>query len=167
MWSEWDGYDFEIYTGKSSTPPIADELGVKGNTMLRLTSGLPPKVGHKVYFDNLFSSIPLLRHLQDKGIWCVSTIRANRMLGANKQLKSEKQLKQLGRGSMDWRVDANREITVIRWYDNGVVQLASTFIGEELGNKVDRWSAKENKKFEIVSCNGGRIQCTHGRGRFV
>ena len=142
-------YDFEIYTGKSSTPPISDELGVMGNTVLRLTSGLPPKVGHKVYFDNLFSSIPLLRHLQDKGIWCVSTIRANRMLGANKQLKSEKQLKQLGRGSMDWRVDANSGITVIRWYDNGVVQLASTFIGEEQGNTVDRWSTKENKKIEI------------------
>ena len=61
-------YDFEIYTNKSSTPPISDELGVMGNTVLRLTSGLPPKVGHKVYFDNLFSSIPLLRHLQDKGI---------------------------------------------------------------------------------------------------
>ena len=142
-------YDFEVYTGKSSSSPIANDLGVMGNLVLRLTSGLTNNVGHKVYFDNLFSSIPLLRHLQEKGIWCVSTIRANRMLGANKQLKTEKQLKDLGRGSMDWRVDANSGITAIRWYDNGVVQLASTYIGHEQGNKVKRWSAKENKRIEI------------------
>ena len=30
-----------------------------------------------------------------------------------------------------------------------MVQLASTFIGEEQGNKADRWSAHENKKIEI------------------
>ena len=35
-----------------------------------------------------------------------STIRANRMMGANKELMNEKQLKRSGRGAMDWRVDA-------------------------------------------------------------
>ena len=118
--------DFEVYAGKSLTPPISNELGVMGNLVLRLTSRLPDNVGHKVYFDNLFSSVPLLQHLQDQGIWCVSTIRADRLMGTNKKLKTEKELKKLGRGAMDWRVNANSGITVIRWYDNGVVQLASS-----------------------------------------
>ena len=122
-------YDFEVYTGKSLTPPISNELGVMGNLVLRLTSRLPDNVGHKVYFDNLFSSIPFLRHLQDQGISCVSTIRADRLMGANKVSKTEKELKKFGRGAMDWRVDANSGITVIRWYDNGVIQLASSYVG--------------------------------------
>ena len=142
-------YDFEVYTGKSSNSQISNELGVMGNLVLRLTAGLSSNVGHKVYFDNLFSSIPLLCHLQERGIWCVSTIRANRMLGANKDLKIEKQLKELGRGSMDWRADANSGITAIRWYDNGIVQLVSTHIGNQQGKKVGRWSAKESKRIEI------------------
>ena len=60
-------YDFELYKGKSSTPLISDQLGVMSDTVLWLTSKLPPKVGHKVYYDNIFS-ISLLRHLQDKEI---------------------------------------------------------------------------------------------------
>ena len=70
-------------------------------------------------------------------------------VGANKQLKPEKQLKDLGRSLMDWHVDANNGITANQWYDNGVVQLASTYIGHEQGNKVKRWTAKENKRIEI------------------
>ena len=128
-----------------------------GNLVLRLTAGLSSNFGHKVYFDNLFSSIPLLCHLQAR-VHMVSsankrhmvcTIRANRMLGANKDLKNEKQLKELGRGSMDWRADANSGITAIRWYDNGIVQLVSTHIGNQQGKKVGRWSAKESKRIEI------------------
>ena len=84
-----------------------------------------------------------------EGIWCVSTIRANHMLGSNKLLKTENQLKGLGRSSIDWRVDANSGTIAIRWYDNIVVQLASTYIGHEQGNKVKRWSAKENGTIEI------------------
>ena len=50
---------------------------------------------------------------------------------------------------MHWRVDANSSITIIRWYDNGVVQLASSYVANQNGNKVIRWSAKENKKIQI------------------
>ena len=89
-------YDFEVYTGKSLTPPISNELGVMGNLVLRLTSKLPDNVGHKVYFHNIFLFIPFLRHLQDRGIWCVSTIRADRLMGTNKELKTEKEFKNLG-----------------------------------------------------------------------
>ena len=48
-------FDFEVYTGKSLMPPIPNELGVMRNLVLRLTSRVPDNVGHKVYFDNLFS----------------------------------------------------------------------------------------------------------------
>ena len=46
---------------------------------------------------------------------------------------------------MGWRMDANSGITVIRWYDNG-----ASYVGNQNGDKVIRWSANENKKIEIA-----------------
>ena len=63
--------------------------------------------------------------------------------------ENKTQLKDLGGGAIDSREDANSRITAILRYDNGVVQLASTYIGHELKNNVKRWSAKENKRIEI------------------
>ena len=71
------------------------------------------------------------------------------MLGSNKQLKTENQLKRLGRSSIDWRVDTNSGTTAIQWYDNRVVQFASTYIGHEQRNQVKHWFAKENETIEI------------------
>ena len=143
-------YDFEIYTGKQPSQTLPG-LRVLGNIVLRLAAGLPKHVGHKLYFDNLFTSIPHVKHLKADGIWSVGTIRANRMMGANKELMNEKQLKRSGRGAMDWRVDANRGITTIRWYDNGIVQLVSSHIGHDLGKPVQRWSAAE-KDYNEIPC---------------
>ena len=49
---------------------------------------------------------------------------------------------------MDWRMDANNNITAC-WYNYGVVQLASSYVGNQNGSKITRWSANENKKIEI------------------
>ena len=72
-------YDFEIYTGKQPSQTLPG-LGVLGNTVLRLAAGLPKHVGHKLYLDNLFTSIPLVKHLKADGIRSVGTIRANRVM---------------------------------------------------------------------------------------
>ena len=49
-------------------------------------------VGHKVFFDNLFSSVELVESLKEDGICSVGTIRANRLQGAQKILKCKKEL---------------------------------------------------------------------------
>ena len=51
---------------------------------------------------------------------------------------------------MDWIVEANSGIIVIKWLDNGTVQLTSNYIGKELGPPAKRWSKKEKKKIEIM-----------------
>ena len=38
---------------------------------------------------------------------------------------------------------------MLRWLDNGLAQLLSTFIGPELGAPVKRWSGKEKKMVEV------------------
>ena len=139
-------YDFEVYTGKHEEDK---EFGKVGAVVNRLVQHLPKNLGHKVYFDNLFTSINLVKHLKAEGIWALGTIRSNRLAGADKLLKSKKVLVAAGRGSIDYRVDANSNIALVRWLDNGLVQLVSSFVGIGNGNPVKRWSAKEKKKIDV------------------
>lgn len=61
------------------------------------------------------------------GIWAIGTICSNRLQGC--PLKPDKVLKKEGRGSMDARVTQGGDVTVVRWQDNGIVNVASTFVG--------------------------------------
>lgn len=126
-----------MYTGAGSGAGDDDDspkLGVGGNVVKHLTSSLPSHVGHKVYFDNYFSSVNLLQCLQKEGIWGIGTIRADRLKGAGKLLQDKKSLeKKGGRGSSDWCVDVNTNIPIVRWLDNGLVQLISNHIGVAVG----------------------------------
>ncbi len=140
-------YDSRVYTGAGSGT-TADELssqnlGVGGNVVKHLTSSLQKNVGHKVYFDNYFSSVNLMQYLMKEGIWAVGTIRADRLKGAGKLLQDKKDLAKKGRGSSDWCVDANSNISIVRWLDNGILQLISNYIGKNDGMPAQRWSAKE------------------------
>ena len=53
----------------------------------------------KVYFDNWFTSVDLVKALKDSGFWAVGTICQNCLSGC--QLASDKKLKDSGRGSYD------------------------------------------------------------------
>ena len=145
-------YDFEVYTGaspKGNQDELGQNLGVGGNVVARLSSSLQRNVSYKLYFDNYFTSVALMQYLQKERLWAVATIRADRLKGAEKMLEDKKSLSKRGRGSSDWCVDANSNIVIIRWMDNGVVQLISNHIGKEDGTQAQRWSAKE-KKFVTI-----------------
>ena len=116
--------------------------------MKRLLDHLPRNVGHKVYFDNLFSSVELVTNLKKEGIWAVGAIRANKLLGAQAILKSKKELEKQSRESYDSCVDTNSNTVLVRWLDNGVVTLISSFTGNELGDLVKRWSRKRKEKID-------------------
>ena len=99
-----DAYDFELYTGREDNQ-LADgeeDCGASGNVVVRLSRSIPPNVNHKVYFDNYFNSPDLQIYLATKGIWSVGTVRANRIPQCS--LKTEQDLKKLGRGAFDEKV---------------------------------------------------------------
>lgn len=142
-------YDFTVYLGKEPNTVISRKYGKVGAVVLQLVKHLPKNVNHKVYMDNLFTSISLFKELKQKGIWAVGTIRSNRLHGADKTMKSKKELTKEGRGSMDYRVDLNSNVTVIRWLDNGLVQAASSFVGPSMGIDIDRWSSQDKKVIKV------------------
>ncbi|XP_062853638.1 piggyBac transposable element-derived protein 2-like [Trichomycterus rosablanca] len=110
-------YRFEVYQG-SANRGHSSGLGMAGDVVMRLCDDIKHK-NHKVFFDNFFCSIPLLEALKDMGIYGTGTCRANRVKGASQKLKSEKQLKEEGRGAC-----TNRNITVTRWLDSSVIHMA-------------------------------------------
>ena len=141
-------YDFEVYTGSDGREKT--ELGATGDLVVRLCSNIPKHQNYKVYFDNYFTSIPLIRNLREEGIQALGTIRANRTQGADKLLRSEKELKKEGRGASDWRTDVSTNVTVLKWLDNSVVHLASGFIPPSDGPLVRRWSKTEKSYLEVA-----------------
>ena len=139
-------YDFMIYTGKAMKLPR--NLGVAGNIVIKLVENLPDDKNSKFYFDNWFSSVDLLCMLkQQKRIWSVATICSNRLKGC--VLKTDKEMKPQGRGSIDYRCEETEGVSVVKWHDNKAVHLASTFCGVEPKDQCKRWSASEKKKIDV------------------
>jgi hypothetical protein len=81
-------YDFDVYQGGNGS---RSELGQGTDVVLKLTSTLLDNANYKIYADNLFTGIPLLAKLKERGLHYTGTIRKNRMAGCN--LLGEKDLK--------------------------------------------------------------------------
>uniref|UniRef100_A0A915IZ26 PiggyBac transposable element-derived protein domain-containing protein n=1 Tax=Romanomermis culicivorax TaxID=13658 RepID=A0A915IZ26_ROMCU len=111
-------YDFFVFTGADKNP-TEQALSASSNVVARLCTTLPKNVGHKVYFDNYFTSPDLLIYLYSQGIFALGTVPSNGLRGAEKLLISKKDLKAKGRGSHDFIVDANLTLCALRWLDNG------------------------------------------------
>ena len=110
---------FEFYLGKRGTTVSKD--GLYFDIVSNLTKCLRYK-NHHVFFDNLYTSIPLLLHLQKYQILCCGTIRKNR-----KYLPScIKKTPRLNRGEHKTMQDAkNRNLSATVWKDTKDVRFAS------------------------------------------
>uniref|UniRef100_A0A667Z5P7 PiggyBac transposable element-derived protein domain-containing protein n=1 Tax=Myripristis murdjan TaxID=586833 RepID=A0A667Z5P7_9TELE len=132
-------YDFDVCQGAENLDKEKPDVGATGDIILKLTSTLPAGKNHKVFADNYFTSVPLVEHLKQRGIYFIGTVQMNKV--KNCQLMDEKELKTKGRGSLDFRVNQEDNI-IVRWYDNKAVNLLSSFVGvKPLGN-VKCWDRK-------------------------
>uniref|UniRef100_A0A8C1TF05 PiggyBac transposable element-derived protein domain-containing protein n=1 Tax=Cyprinus carpio TaxID=7962 RepID=A0A8C1TF05_CYPCA len=138
-------YDFEVYTGKGT---VTNErgLGVAGEVVLHLVSEVPKGLNYKCFFDNWFTSPELIVELKKMGILTVATNR-NRLRGCT--LKSDKELSKAGRGAYEVKYKKTSGMSIVKWYDNKAVLLASSFIGPEPVERCRRWS-KEKKEYVEV-----------------
>ena len=137
-------YDFELDGAPNPDHVPVEKLGYHGaDVVMRLCHHLPKDQNYKLFFDNFFNYLELLVKLKEKKIWAIGTLRADRMHGC--KLKSEKELKKEGRGSLDGAVDFNSGVTVVRWYDNRAVQLASNYAFIDPLDIVRRFSKSERQ----------------------
>ena len=96
----------------------------------------------------------LTRELKKEGVHSLGVVRKNKLMGCC--LKNAKDLKKESRGAMDCKVSKEKDICVVRWFDNSAVTLASSFAGVEPIDYVRRWSVAE-KKF-VTICRPACVQ---------
>lgn len=148
-------YNFEIYTGDENQAKYrqADErdLGSSSNIVVRLCRIIPRNQNFRVYFDNFYTSVPLLVELSKRGIFSLGTVRRQRI--PNCKLPTEVELKKQPRGTCHeyvCNVDGV-DVTSIIWLDNKPVTLLSTFQGKLPLKEIRRWDRKQ-KKYINIEC---------------
>ncbi|KAH8027388.1 hypothetical protein HPB51_005154 [Rhipicephalus microplus] len=141
-------HDFELYQGKGTgASKEHSHLGLGGSVVMRLVEHIPKAQNIKCYMDNYFTSVKLLLELKEIGILASGTIRGNRLAGC--VLKTDKEMKKEERGSYDERVSVNGVVALVRWQDNGVVNMASTHLGVGNVGAVRRWSEASKAHVDI------------------
>ncbi|KAL2089315.1 hypothetical protein ACEWY4_014003 [Coilia grayii] len=148
-------YDFLTYTGKSTfgtaKGPVK-ELGVGANVVSHLCKTIRNPSECVVYFDNFFTSLPLIIHLKESlGLRSLGTIRKNRLHGCT--LEDDRALLRQGRGSYDYRVDNDAKVAVVKWVDNKAVTLASSCAAVSPLKEVRRFSRAERRKVGVPCPN--------------
>jgi DNA excision repair protein ERCC-6 len=100
-----------------------------------------------VYFDNYFTTLPLLEKLTADGFLAAGTIRKGRI--AKAKLADEKDLRKKGRWSWDEVSDIEKGLVLVRWFDNSAVNMASNYCGAGAGGVVKRWSNEKKEKVDV------------------
>ena len=96
-----------------------------------------------VTFDNLFTSLNLVKMLAENGIGGTGTLRANR---ADKcPIKNNKASGKESRRTYDFRYDSANKIFVVRWNDNSIVTVASNCQPVHPVGTSKRYSRSEKK----------------------
>ena len=137
-------YDFFLYTGKNST---GTEKTTCASVVRKLCEHLPRKVNHKLAFDNWFTTLSLMLELKQEWLCVVGTLRTNRL--ENCPLLCDKDLKNCGRGSLDYRVDANSGLIVLKWNNNKPVHVTSSYATNEIVKDVQRFDRATKKYVQV------------------
>ncbi|XP_054259861.1 piggyBac transposable element-derived protein 3-like [Macrosteles quadrilineatus] len=134
-------YRFEIYSGQENDPdyrlPGEPDLGSCANVVVRLVRNVPTN-HHQLYFDNFYTTLPLMVHLEKRNIHALGTARRDRL--QNEKLPSMDELKECPRGfSAETCLKIDEvEVTSVVWKDNKCVTLVSTYAGIGKQTKVAR-----------------------------
>ncbi|XP_065356131.1 uncharacterized protein LOC135950521 [Calliphora vicina] len=159
-------------------------LGASANVVVRLSQTVNTFVNHIIYFDNFYTTVPLLVYLRAKGIHSLGTLRVNRI--PNCKLPSDNKIKDRQRGVLIEYVGSVYSVEIINvlWKDNNAVRLLSTYVGvkafikENTNNhisKIPRYDRKSKHYIEIdcpqiireYNCHMGGVDLMDGlMGRY-
>lgn len=151
-----NGYlaNFEVYQGKQKDTATSTQyekvVGKAAAPLLEMADELPVDVRHlpfHFYFDNLFTSLHLLRHLKEKNYEATGTVRQNRV-PKECPIARPDFIKRKTRGYEEHAL-SDDGIIIVRWMDNSVVTIASTVHGVEPMSSADRYSRAQKKRIKV------------------
>lgn len=114
--------DFDIYTGRHRD---GIQKGLGYSVVTRLCRGIEGK-WYNIYFDNFFTSYPLLADLYSKKILACGTVRQGRR-EFPAVLFDKNAIKTMKRGETVWRMKG--PILALTWIDNKSVTISGTTTG--------------------------------------
>ena len=106
-------------------------------------------VGSEVFFDNLFTTFPLLDKLSEKGIAGTGTVRQNRLHKVPIASKKDVLKKLVERGFQETLYKGDQVLAC--WKDNMPVYVASNKYSSTRTNTVGRFCRTERKKIQVKS----------------
>ena len=132
-------HNFEVYTGRIALPQNGPDLGQSSNIVIMLSEVVPSNRNHLLYCDNWFTSLQLQLELRKRGIFCLGTVRSNRLRGC--KLLTDKELKAKRRESYDEKECNIRGaiFRVVKWFDSKAVDLLPSFDSAEPTSSVKRY----------------------------
>lgn len=117
-----NGYPFRLILFADASERTEEPLGTRVVNQLLEVVDKGKFDEHTITFDNLFGSWALLTDLASRNMRAICTARDNRTnkcpLIDSKDMKKRRQ-----KSDYDWRCDGT--VTVSKWYDNAVVNVAS------------------------------------------
>ncbi|XP_072497054.1 piggyBac transposable element-derived protein 1 [Notamacropus eugenii] len=140
---------FEPYQGEPVLKTEKDhDLGLGGKLVMNFANVLLERGQHPYHicFDNFFTSIKLISALKKKGVKATGAIRDNRTEKC--PFMNSENIKNMKRGSFDFRVEEKEEIILCRWNDENSINLCSNAVGIEPLSQVS-YSIDEEKKIQI------------------
>lgn len=147
-------YDFAVYQGENTIPSeLKKDYGLCSGVVLHLSKRIPSGCNYQLYFDNYFTSVPLLRKLRHEKILAAGTVRKNRL--GKCPLEAKKVMNKQPRGYSAEYVTSD-DVVVVVWKDNNDVSVASNFVGIGHQEDVKRWDKTKRehifvKQPEIVA----------------
>lgn len=132
---------FEMYQGKETKK---EGYGPIGDAVVRLCHDIHG-LNSKLFMDNLFTGLPLLRHLLEKDIFVIGTVRMNRVRKVQEKLKPGKVM---FRGESTFATSSDN-ITILRWKDNKEVHMISSFAGLHPQDITKRWDSKTRQYIDV------------------
>jgi len=145
-------YDFLTYSGESTfcnihfSPYEISYFGLGPKVVITLCSSISDKSLTVVYFDNFFTTPELISYLRSKfGILSLGTLRKQHLRGC--PLIDDKTMLKKSRGSFIYLCDNSKKVSIVKWLDNKIICLASSYTSESTQNTnfILRYS-KETKK---------------------
>ncbi|KAG5877348.1 hypothetical protein JTB14_005148 [Gonioctena quinquepunctata] len=134
---------------------INDTLfGKAAAPLILMLEELPqPELHYIIHVDNLFTGLNLFTYLRFIGYGAIGTIRGNRVPNSC-TLIDMKHFSKQSRGHMEYVLERNSGVLLVRWMDNAVVTMASTSDGAHPIGTVERYSQKEKRHILV-----NRPQC--------
>lgn len=140
--SDGSGVWFEPYCGRDTM--IEDHgLGQGPNVVLTMVERAKLTPGSEVYFDNLFTSFPLLEELSKKQIAGTGTVRQNRLHKVDIISKKDMEKKTVSRGTS--HLLFREDMVLVAWKDNKAVYVASNKHSGESTKSCKRWCRTSSK----------------------